>query len=493
MGKHSAKQRRIPNVSQGAKSAVAYTFASLFSKGLAFITVPIFTRIMSTDEIGTVNLYNSWQSTLTVIATLSLTYGGYMVALKEFEHERDQYESSVLALTTISSCIVAALYFIAPNFWSKILGLDRSLLVLMVIGFLVSPATEFWLARQRYEYRYKAATAVTILSAIVASVLSVIVVIFLRNNHSEAVAEGRLIANYGVLYAVALVLWIYIMVRGHKIFNFKYWSFSLALSLPLIANQFATQILNNSGRVMIGWFVNNSAVGIYGTLSSISTVSTIVWSAINSSFIPFLYRNIDNNEGKKKIKNLSQLLLAVYAMVCVLITFLAPEVVKIMATDEYYSAIYIMPAISAAIFQNAISNMYANVLLYHKKSSYILISSVTAAVVNIVLNALLIPLFGYQAAAYSMLIAFMLLSYLQMFISRKLHFKITDSCETVYNDSAIIVIQWATIILSFTSMVLYHFTILRYAAVIGLLLGGCILLKKYDKLGKDRRVRDCLD
>ena len=363
----------------------------------------------------------------------------------------------------------------------------------MVIGFLVSPATEFWLARQRYEYRYKAATAVTILSAIVASVLSVIVVIFLRNNHSEAVAEGRLIANYGVLYAVALVLWIYIMVRGHKIFNFKYWSFSLALSLPLIANQFATQILNNSGRVMIGWFVNNSAVGIYGTLSSISTVSTIVWSAINSSFIPFLYRNIDNNEGKKKIKNLSQLLLAVYAMVCVLITFLAPEVVKIMATDEYYSAIYIMPAISAAIFQNAISNMYANVLLYHKKSSYILISSVTAAIVNIVLNALLIPLFGYQAAAYSMLIAFMLLSYLQMFISRKLHFKITDSCETVYNDSAIIVIQWATIILSFTSMVLYHFTILRYAAVIGLLLGGCILLKKYDKLAKDRRVRDCLD
>ena len=194
--------------------------------------------------------------------------------------------------------------------------------------------------------------------------------------------------------------------------------------------------------------------------------------------ILLLFRNIDNNEGKKKIKNLSQLLLAVYAMVCVLITFLAPEVVKIMATDEYYSAIYIMPAISAAIFQNAISNMYANVLLYHKKSSYILISSVTAAIVNIVLNALLIPLFGYQAAAYSMLIAFMLLSYLQMCISRKLHFKITDSCETVYNDSAIIVIQWATIILSFTSMVLYHFTILRYAAVIGLLLGGCVLLKK---------------
>ena len=107
------------------KSAVAYTFASLFSKGLAFVTVPIFTRIMSTSEMGTVNLYNSWQSILTVVATLSLTYGGYMVALKEYEHERDRYESSVLTLTTFTSIVFFAVYSVAPNCWSRILGLGQ--------------------------------------------------------------------------------------------------------------------------------------------------------------------------------------------------------------------------------------------------------------------------------------------------------------------------------------------------------------------------------
>ena len=75
MGKHSAKQRRILNVSQGAKSAVAYTFASLFSKGLAFITVPIFTRIMSTDEIGTVNLYIHADRYCNLIADVWRVYG----------------------------------------------------------------------------------------------------------------------------------------------------------------------------------------------------------------------------------------------------------------------------------------------------------------------------------------------------------------------------------------------------------------------------------
>ncbi|MBT1177151.1 oligosaccharide flippase family protein [Bifidobacterium callimiconis] len=476
MARHKKNHTKRRHPSEGMKSAVAYTFASLFSKGLAFITVPIFTRIMSTSEMGTVNLYNSWQAMLTVVATLSLTYGGYMVALKEYQYERDQYESSVLTLTTFTAVIFFAVYSIAPDFWSRLLGLDKSLLVLMLVGFLLLPATEFWLARQRYEYKYKAATLVTIGSALLASAFSIYAVLYLQG--SGKAAEGRLYANYIVLYAVAFVLWIYIMVRGRKFVSLRYWKFSLALSIPLIANQFATQILNNSGRVMIGWYVDNSAVGIYGTLSSVSTISAIIWSSINSSFVPFLYRNIDDPEGKKKVKDLSSILLLTYAVICVMITFLAPEVVRIIATNEYMAAIYIMPPISAAIFQNAISNMYANVLLYHKKSSYIMIASICGAILNIVLNIVLIPLFGYQAAAYSMLVAFIFLSYVQMHVSRKLHCSITHTNETVYDDRMIVLIQWVMIALSAVAIPLYDFIVIRYMAVCFLLVASLLLFRK---------------
>ena len=64
---------KIKNVPIGVKAAAVYTLASVFSKGLAIITVPIFTRIMSTSEIGVVNLYNSWHSMLNAVVTLSLT------------------------------------------------------------------------------------------------------------------------------------------------------------------------------------------------------------------------------------------------------------------------------------------------------------------------------------------------------------------------------------------------------------------------------------
>ena len=67
------KHNVIKLIPQGAKSGFVYTFATLFSKGLAIITVPVFTRIMSTEQIGIVNLYNTWYSLITIVATLALT------------------------------------------------------------------------------------------------------------------------------------------------------------------------------------------------------------------------------------------------------------------------------------------------------------------------------------------------------------------------------------------------------------------------------------
>lgn len=127
-------------MSESAKSAIVYTMATLFSRGLAIITVPIFTRIMSTDQIGVVNLYNSWYTMISAVATLSLTSGGYMVAMKEYPNERDQYQSSVLTLTSIIAVIIAVVYFTFSSTWNALIGLPSGLMVLMLIGFLFAPA-----------------------------------------------------------------------------------------------------------------------------------------------------------------------------------------------------------------------------------------------------------------------------------------------------------------------------------------------------------------
>lgn len=313
------KIKNFKKASDGVKASVVYTLSSLFTRGLAIITVPVFTRLMSSEEIGIVNLYNSWFAMISVVTTLSLTSGGFQLAMKEFRNERNQYVSSVLTLTSAMAGLTFLIYLIKPSFWNNITGLPTGVMLLLLVDLLFSPAQSFWLSRQRYEYKYKAVAAVSFLSALAASVLSVIVVVWGSNRNYSNLGCLRLYANYAVLLPVAAWIWVSIYVKGKTIYSKKYWQFSLRLSIPLIGNAVASQILSVSDRTMISKMVGNSAVGIYSTLYTVSSLSLIIWQAINASFVPFLFENIDNPEKEHDIKKIVVGVVGCICCCCILI------------------------------------------------------------------------------------------------------------------------------------------------------------------------------
>lgn len=475
-------KEKVHKIPIGMKSAIIYTLASVFSKGLAIITVPIFTRLMATEEIGTVNLYNSWYSLISVVVTLSLTSGGYTAAMKEFKGERDEYQSSVLTLTSLMALGSMIVYLANPAFWNRITGLSTGLMILMLSGFLFMPAQDFWLARHRYEYKYKLAGILTIGTATIASVLSVIVVIKLNALNFKDIAVGRLIANNLVIYSVAFVLWAFILLRGKTFYNKRYWKYSLELSIPLVGYSLASQVLNVSDRVMINKMVGNSEVGIYGILYTVSSISLMVWSAINSSFVPYLYQNIEKKDNK--IKSVSITLMGAYALIAIMLTFMAPEIVKLLATEEYYEAIYIMPPIAAGVFLTSVSNMYSNILIFYKKTKYIMYASVLAAVSNILLNFLFIPVFGYMAAAYTTLFAYILLALIQAHWAIKIHQDASNQSTSIYNDKQVLLLAFATVLITLSGVIWYKYAIIRYLLIVGIVAFGIICAMKFMKKQK---------
>lgn len=471
---------KFKSISLGAKSAIVYTFATVFTRGLAIVTTPIFTRIMSTSEIGIINLYSSWYSLISVIATLALTSGGFAVAMNEFSNDRDRYQSSVLTLTTLIAACLALIYIIAPERWQEFLGLPNGLIILMIIGFIFAPARDFWLARQRYEYKYKLAALVTVISAFVGSTLSILVVVYLNYCGSSHVAEGRLYANYAVIYSVCAVIWVFIIKKGKTFYNKEFWKLSLSLSLPLVGYQIASQILNVSDRMMISKMIGNSEVGIYSTLYTVSSLSTMVWGAINSSFVPFLFQNIDDKNRKNDIANVAFKMLASYAVVAILVTFLAPEIVFILATPEYYEAKMIMPPIAAGIFFIALTQIYSNIVVYYKKTKYVMYPSLLAAITNIALNYVFIGKFGYMAAAYTTLISYVLLAVLQAFWAMRISNQHGHKHGTVYNDKLMFVLSLLTTAIVMSGVFWYSYNIVRYILVLFFILIGVLILYKYN-------------
>lgn len=473
---------KIRSVPTGAKSAIVYTASSVFTRGLAIITVPIFTRLMTTEQIGVVNIYNSWYSLISAFATLSLTSGGFAVAMKDYSDKRDEYESSILTLTSIVAMAIALAYIVAPRFWQTAIGLSNSLIVLMLIGFLVAPARDFWLSRQRFEYKYKLAGFISILTALLASVVSVFVVIYMSNNNIQSTATGRLFANYLIVYGVAGFIWVYIFLKGKTFYCKEYWKMSLAISVPLIGYNIAGQILNVSDRMMISSMVNNSAVGIYGTLYTVSSLSLLVWQAINSSFVPYLFQNIDKE--KHDIKKVSNLLLEAYALISILMTFFAPEIVKILATKEYYDAIYIMPSIAAGVFFTSYANLYSNIAVYYKKTKYVMYPAIIAAGINLILNYIFIKMFGYMAAAYTTLFSYIVLAFLQAIWSKKVCIENDNDINSIYDNKKLFILAILTTLISLCAIVLYSNIYLRYLCIV---IGLVVVLFKGRKIAQIKR------
>lgn len=469
------------NRSKAVKSATVFTLAILLSRGIAIISLPIFTRIMPPEQIGIVGLYVSTFGIISTISALALTSGGFMIGLKDFCSKRDSYIASVVTLTTIASAILFLLFVIAPSFWTEITGLPIGLILLMLFGCMVCPAYEFWLMRQRYEYAYKKAAVLTVFTSVISTLLAVGAVLLAKNNPS-CLGEIRLYVALGFTYIVYFVIWIILLSKGNRqtYFNRQYWVFSLTLSLPLLGHSFASQILSVSDRLLISNLIDNSAVGIYSTLYSVGSIALMFWAALNSSFIPYLFQNIENQDDRKKVGKNAQMLLSFFSALIFFVALIAPDIVFILATDEYYQYVSIVPPIIAGTYLISVGNFYSNLLVYCKKTMAIMISTVVAGVVSVLLNLLFIPMFGFVAAAYTTLLAYMLFAFMQS-VSGYRFFKKSIQGSFIYDNRRMAVIAVVTVLLTLCCSITYSYNVLRYTLIIVLIpvmIKGYFLIRK---------------
>ena len=96
------------------KNGGLYIFGNLFNKAIAFMTVPIFTRILTTEEYGIVNTYSSWVSFMAVFVGMSMgqTIRNAFVDMRE---ELGKYISSIFTLGGLNFGLICVLYALVSN------------------------------------------------------------------------------------------------------------------------------------------------------------------------------------------------------------------------------------------------------------------------------------------------------------------------------------------------------------------------------------------
>ena len=447
---------KFNSVPVGMKAAIAFTVSTFIIKGIAFLVTPIFTRIMDTAQYGVVATFNSWQTILEVFALLGLTSAGvFNVGLNEYKENRDQYISSLLVLCNFVTVIVFGTIYILCWLEMLVLNLPGNLIFLMFLSFLFSPAQVFWITRQRYEYKYKLPSLVTIITALVSQIISAYCVC---NILCYEAAEVKLWSSSLILLLCNVPIYLYLIKKGKTLFDKGIWVNTLYFALPLLPHYLSQHMMAGFDKILISEICSQSEVGIYSLMTTVGMIGTFVWTAINASLTPYTFENINNN-SLRNINELTIKLLLFYSLICCYLALFAPEILYILAPKEYMVGIYVVPPMVIVAFLGALYNIFANIEFYHKATRVIALATVVASVVNVVTNYTMIPIWGYISAAYSMLLANVILIIIHYFGYRK--------CQKtrIYDDKKIIYIFSFTFVICMACNILYSDTLIRYTVI----------------------------
>ena len=135
---------KFKNMPESVKATLVFAIASFATSGINYLTIPIFTRLLTGAEYGTVSVYNSWYAIVRVVASMTLIFPGILnVGLYEHSENRWKYLSSMLGVTTVCTLVLSVLYAIFPGVFQGFLGLNNSLMILMLLSCFALPATTF--------------------------------------------------------------------------------------------------------------------------------------------------------------------------------------------------------------------------------------------------------------------------------------------------------------------------------------------------------------
>lgn len=461
--------KKYAGMPTAAKAAVWFTLCSFLQRGIQFIVVPIYTRVLTPTEYGYYSVFTSWSEIVMIFCTLNLFYNSYNVGITKFSYDRNKFTSSLLGLCYALTLSCFGIYLIFRDKFNNFFGMNTELCIMMFTHLLIMSSYQFWAARQRYEYKYKILIVTTLFLAIGTPTLSLTTILFMKNNIFAVIGSKICIEIFIGIFTLAIIL------KNCKIlFNKFYWKYGFTSNIKLVPYYLSQIILSHSDRLMINKMCGASQAGIYSVAYSASMILTMLNVSLNNSIIPWKFNKLKNKDISKIGDITFSLMIVIMIMNALLITF-APEALKILASNEYYDAIWIVPPVACSAYLLFVSQQFINIEFYFEKNSYAAYSSIIVAVMNLILNYIFIPRCGYIAAGYTTLASYIVFTIIH-YISMRLVCKKYLNSENIWNIKKIIILSSSLFIIATIMLIGYKITIIRYfiASIIILL----VILKR---------------
>lgn len=451
------------------KVSTSYAICGILQKCLSFITLPIFTRLLTTEQYGQVTIYSSWHGILQLLLTLNLAYGSFSTAMIKFKDDRDGYIASAEGICLTLSFVFLSIYIPFRYSWNQLFELPTYIILFMVAETLGTTALSLWSGKKRFEFKYVGVITITLLISVFSPIIQYILVI----THAEK-GYYRIIGAAVINIIVGGIFLCLNIARGRSIAKKEYWKFTLNFNIPLLAYYLSQVIFNQSDRIMISHMVGTDKAAMYGVAYSLAMALTFVLNAINNSYVPWLYEKMENGNAEAN-KKYSLIIAGLIALLLLGVIWFAPEIILIMGGEKYVEAVNVVPPVAISLLLLFYTQLFINVEFYYEEKGKLVWASIGAAIINLVLNWIFIRIFGYVAAAYTTLVSYLIFACANQRAMKQV-LKKKGQIDNLYDYKKLLLLFVTFVGVSVTGAVLYNRLSIRI--VICMLVLLVIVLKR---------------
>ena len=398
---------------------MVYGVGHILTKLIAFLLIPIYTRYLSMSDVGYYALLETMELLAVSFITSGMQYSLWRLLPKSRTDELQKFVISGFFGTVVVSGILLWILSLFSGDIATFIGLDISRVILVKLTFLNIIFT-FGFRYFLYYLQFKRKSIFYITIALFQLIgICGLTIWFIMVKGSGL--QGLIIAKtitLGVLFFLVIISLVWETKVLPTISNYlkmaKY-------GIPFIPMLLVFPILNVSDRFFLTMFVTPDEIGIYSVAYRIGMILQMVLVVpVQRSWLPMMYKmEIDDKENKNIIRDALFYFAVLGGLLLLVISNLGGFILKLASTDAYLAGVKFIPIILFAYYLNGFRVFFLSGAALKDQNKKLGLISMTAMIVNMALNWILIARYGTAGAAWATLFSFLYLTVVIYFLSQK--------------------------------------------------------------------------
>ena len=185
------------------KAGIGYTIGNYLLKGINFLTIPIFTRLMSTSDYGTYSIYMTYNSIISVFIAFAL-HSSINNAKYKFKEKYEQYISSILILPIMFLAGLLILVNLFGTRFEAILDLNNIIINILLIHSFANAIVQIYNSKLSVDYKYQGFLKLSFVNTVLNLALSLALIYFVFESNK---CIGRIIGSAVPLFIIAIYIY----------------------------------------------------------------------------------------------------------------------------------------------------------------------------------------------------------------------------------------------------------------------------------------------